>query len=511
MINQRSTNFTGKSPYSKFRFLNNRMTSFGSKRSISESLVFTIFWTLAVLFNSLQDGFSSKIPILNISGSSSSSEIRKAWGQGDAGSLLEIAITWSNLDSLDEVTQYWIPRLWSPGMAIIEIPLIWLESVGVPLFWSLLSLTLMIWGCVTFLTWRYFSPLLGRFPTALVFLGLIYTWDFGYFLKDYIFYTEGVGYGFLIIGLILITIRVLNPSLLTRKSVVMAGLMVGISIWVRHTSDSGLTFLLFTVLLLNVGHKIKNSYAYERFKQKNIKKKFNFLEVSKRYEPKSVWLKDLTLFSAVAFLVTVPWRLISTFHFGGLAFAMSSASAGVPFSIWSTPESPSGMYWGGYGSNWACKIDQVNCVAVQSDIQNGIASESHLLFLAALSAIRNPLKYIDERFSFLFTHWIPNFSLEFTYQNLAALSFFFVFAFAFLIFFRLKDQRKYPILIIWGSFLLMNFVQLSIIHYESRYFIPVRLLSLGAFVGLFLIRSEDQIEENSTIDPRWIPKDGSVG
>ncbi len=483
----------------------------GSKRGIIESLIFSTLWTLVAIFNSLQNGLSSKIPVININRESSSSEIRKAWGLGDAGSLLEVAITWSRLDSLDEVTQYWIPRLWSPGIAIIEVPLIWLETAGVPLFWSLLSLTMLIWGSVTFLAWRYFSPILGRIPTALVLLGLIYSWDFGYLLRDYIFYTEGFGYGFLLIGLILLTIRMIDPHSLTRKYVVVAGLMVGLSIWVRHTSDSGLTFLLSTVLLLNIGHKIKNSYACERFKQKNSKKKFNFLEVSKEYEPKSLWLKDLTLFSAVAFLVTVPWRLISTFHFGGLAFAMSSASAGVPFAIWSTPESPSGMYWGGYGSNWACKIDFATCAAIQSDIQTGIASGSHLLLLAALSVIRNPLQYIDERFSFLFIHWIPNFSFEFTYQNLVALAFFFVFASSILIFFRIKDNRKYPILIIWGSFLLMNFVQLSIIHYESRYFIPVRLLTLGAFIGLYLIRSEIQIKEKSAFEPSGVSKNSSVG
>jgi hypothetical protein len=190
---------------------------------------------------------------------------------------------------------------------------------------------------------------------------------------------------------------------------------------------------------------------------------------------------------------------------------MSSASAGVPFAIWSTPESPSGMYWGGYGSNWACKIDQVTCAAVQSDIQSGIASGSHLLLLAAFSAIRNPLQYIDERFSFLFIHWIPNFSLEFTFQNLAALAFFFVFAWTLLIFFRLKDQRKYPIVVIWGSFLIMNFIQLAIIHYESRYFIPVRLLTLGVFIGLFLIRREDKFKEKSTTNFSGVSKNGSVG
>lgn len=511
MSDLRSTKFDPRSPRSILKFLNKRMTVFGSKRSISESVVFTTFWTLVVFFSFLQNGFSSKIPVLNISSNSSSSEIRKAWGQGDAGSLLEVAITWAKLDPLDEVTQYWIPRLWAPGMAIIEVPLIWLERAGVPLFWSLLTLIMMIWGGVMFLAWRYFSPLLGRIPTAIALVGLIYTWDFGYLLRDYIFYTEGISYGFLLIGLILMTVRVTNPNCLTRRSVVVAGVMLGLSLWVRHTNDSGLTFFLAIVLLMNFAYKFKKSAELRTFKQRNSKKKVMIFMDSVKSNPKSIWLQDLSIFAVVAFLVTVPWRLISTFHFGGFRFAMSSASGGVPFGIWSTPDSPSGQYWGVYGSNWACKIDQVTCAALQSDIQSGIASGSHLLLLAALSAIQNPLQYIDERLSFLFIHWIPNFSLEFTYQNLAALAFFFVFASTLLIFFRLKDQRKYPIVIIWGSFLIMNFIQLSIIHYESRYFIPVRLLTLGVFIGLFLIRREGQFKEKSTTDPSGVSKNGSVG
>ncbi len=511
MSDPRSTKFDATSPRSILKFLNKRMNDFGSKRSISESLAFTTFWTLVFLFSSVHNGFSSKIPVLNISTNSNSSEIRKAWGQGDAGSLLEVAITWAKLDSLDEATQFWIPRLWAPGMSIIEVPLIWLERAGVPLFWSLLTLTMMIWGGVMFLAWRYFSPLLGRIPTVIALVGLIYTWDFGYLLRDYIFYTEGISYGLLLIGLILMTVRVTNPNCLTRRSVVFAGVMLGLSLWVRHTNDSGLAFLLIILLLMNFAYKFKKSADLRTFKRHNSKKKVMIFMDSVKSNPKSIWLQDLSIFAVVAFLVTVPWRLISTFHFGGFPFAMSSASGGVPFGIWSTPDSPSGQYWGVYGSNWACKIDQVTCAAVQSDIQSGIASGSHLLLLAALSVIQNPLQYIDERFSFLFTHWIPNFSVEFTYQNLAASTFFFVFAFIFLIFFRLKDQRKYPIIIIWGSFLLMNFVQLSIIHYESRYFIPVRLLTLGAFIGLYLIRSEDQIKEKSTIDPSGVSKNGSVG
>ncbi len=511
MLEWRSIKIKGRSLFIPLKLLNDRADSADSRRSIFESLAFSAVWIFAVCLNNWRNGFFSKIPIVGISADSSAAEIRKAWGPGDAGSLLEIAISWSELRSLDETTQFWIPRLWSPGMAIIEVPLIWLENAGLPLFWALFSLTAITWGSIVFLVWRYFSPGIGRIPTAFVLIALIHSWDFGYILKNYIFYTEGIGYGLLLIGLILVTIRVINPHCLSQKHVALAGAMVGISIWVRHTSDSGLTLALVLILLLSFIHKIKTMAALKTYKRKNSRRKVKIFEESIKSDLKLIWLRDLTIFSLVAFLVTIPWRLISTFHFKGIPFAMSSSSGGVPYAIWSTPESGSGSYWGVYGSNWACKIDRVTCAIVQSDIESGTATGSDLFTLAAQSVIRNPIKYLEERFSFLFTHWIPNFSLNLSYQNIVALIFLFLFAFNFLIFFRLKDQKKYPILIIWGSFLLMNFAQLSIIHYESRYFIPVRLLTLGAFIGLFLIRNEGQTKVNSTINPRRVSKNGGVG
>ena len=261
---------------------------------------------------------------------------------------------------------------------------------------------------------------------------------------------------------------------------------------------------------MNLIHEFSKSAALKKFKEKNSKKKVIQFKESLKSEPKSIWLRDLTIFSVVALLVTVPWRLLSTFHFKGYPLSMSSASGGVPFGIWATPESPGGKYWGVYGSNWACKIDEITCAIVQSDIENGIASGSHLFQLAALSVIRNPLKYIDERLSFFFYHWIPSFSLNLSYQNLIALSFFFVFGLCFFIFFTSKDQKKYPILIIWGGFLLMNLVQLSIIHYESRYFIPTRLLCLGAFIGLYLVRTQHENTQNLTLNGRRVSKNCTI-
>ena len=98
-------------------------------RGIKESLVATLVWFAYTLFIALPDGLSSKISTINLENNASAHSIRVAWGPGDAGSLLDIALTWSKLKQLDPVTQYWVPHLWSPGISVIEVPLIWLEQL----------------------------------------------------------------------------------------------------------------------------------------------------------------------------------------------------------------------------------------------------------------------------------------------------------------------------------------------------------------------------------------------
>ena len=107
---------------------------------------------------------NAKIGTIGITTSSSASEIRQAWGAADSGSLLDVAITWSKFESLDETEQFWIVRFWSPGMAIIEVPLIWLEN-QIPIFWGLLVITTSIWIFIFYNCWgrgyslerRYFA------------------------------------------------------------------------------------------------------------------------------------------------------------------------------------------------------------------------------------------------------------------------------------------------------------------------------------------------------------------
>ena len=467
--------------------INGRGAYVYNARNWKESIFVASVWFFIALYHALPDGASTKIPVLNLENTASVEKIRKGWGQGDAGSLLDIAITWANFNKLDPVTQYWIPHLWAPGLSILEVPLIWISRIGIPIFWSLLILTLALWSFLFSLIWRHFSQFTGRIPLVIISIGLLWSWDFTYLLKDYIFYTEGIGFSFLLIGLVLLTIKVISPYPMSNRYIYISGILIGFSIWIRHTNESGLN-LLFALMCGGyfISTRGAKSRSAQRRKKKKSTKKLRLLQEEKNN------YRDVLRFgvfsSGIALLVTLPWRLISTFHFQGAPFLMSSASGSVPSTIWSLPNSPSGLYWGPYGSNWACKIDLETCNQVQSGIVDGTMSHEHLLLLAFKSILENPISYIQERSHFLWVNWIPNFSLDFSYQNIVALIFMLLSLYCLYLCLIVKDKRKYGLIVIWGAFLIMNLAQLAIIHYESRYFIPVRLFILGLLLSLLSLK-----------------------
>ena len=175
-----------------------------------ESILITLVFTLFLLRKALPEGLASHIGIINIENSSTAKSIREAWGLGDSGSLLEAALTWANFQQLDPTTQYWIVRLWSPGFAILEIPLIWLEKAEIPIFWSLLVVTTCLWVVLIFLLWSKIAPIVGRYIILIILIIFIFSWDFEYFFRNGIFYTEGISIATLILGLFIITWSIIH-------------------------------------------------------------------------------------------------------------------------------------------------------------------------------------------------------------------------------------------------------------------------------------------------------------
>lgn len=436
-----------------------------------ESILISVLSAILIFRLAIPAGFGSLIQGINLNTSSKASAIRNAWGLGDSGSLLEAALTWSNLQQLDPTTQYWIVRVWSPGLAIIEVPLIWLEKLGIPIFWSLLILTASLWMGIIYFVWWKIAPIVGRKKVFFILFLLLFSWDFKYFFGSGLFYTEGISIATLILGLILMTWSTVQSSEFKTKTAIISGFLVGISVWVRHVNDNGLLliFLSFSVLYLLT----RNPNRFIRIRQTRS----NLLRT-----------RFLLIFSITSLVVTIPWRILAHFVYGGAAFLMSSASYLIGPGLWAKPGSGTAQYWGGFGMNWACKIDIQTCLSLP-DENNGMVERGRLILLAVRAAIQNPWGYINDRGNALMNNWVPGFNeIDSPYDFIGVFYLLLILAIIYL-FITIRSNKKYLVALIWVPFLFAQTLQLLIIHYESRYFILVRVLLLGIFLSLLLVRS----------------------
>ena len=426
----------------------------------------------------MPEGFRSPIGVINLGNSSTAKAIREGWGLGDSGSLLEVALMWANFQQLDPTTQFWIVRVWSPGLAIVEIPLIWLEKVGIPIFWSLLAVTTCLWMALVFLLWSKVAPMVGRHIILIILAIFLLSWDSEYFFRSGLFYTEGISIATLMLGLAIASWSVIRPDQIKTKFAISGGFLVGISIWIRHVNDNGFLLML-----------IGTSFFYFILRKPN-----RFINI-KKTRSKLLESKFLLIFTVIALAVTFPWRLLVYFVFNSAPFLMSSASYLVGPGLWAKPGSGIAQYWGGFGMNWACKIDIQTCLALP-DETNGIVGRGRLILLAVRAAFQNPFEYFNERWSSLMLHWIPGFKNLDSLYDLIGVTYLPLTIGIFYLFIRIATTKKYLIALIWFPFLSAQIAQLLIIHYESRYFITVRFLLLGLFVNLLLLR---RLERNNLI------------
>lgn len=453
------------------------MKPLGLKRIISlyssKGFPLTVYVSL-LLYIVFPNGPKTLMGVTNLPLNASPEEIRKAWGPGDAGSLLEVAISWSKLEQLDPVTQFWIVHLWAPGLAILEVPLIWISNIfKVPLFWSLTLLTISAVIGVSLVFKSIARSSLEKFVIGIIAVVLLLSWDITYILRDGVFYTEGIGYSLLLSGLGMMSLNIVRTGTRSIKQMVLSGVLIGTSIWIRHVSDNSLILLTFlasiTFLILYIRH---------RKKLKSVSKSRKKMKVQN--PTKSV--KIILATSLIAIAVTIPWRIVSQTVFDGAPLVMSSASAGVGEGLWIDEKRDPDYYWIPYNMNWACNIDQIKCNLI-NNLSTTLPNNEKTIE-AIKSAIKNPVGYFLERGDFLVQAWVPGFNstASIIWKMTAVIPILMSFLIVFFLI-RIRDKKKWYLLLVWLPFIVLLIGQLLIIHFESRYFIPLRLLTVGLFIS----------------------------
>ena len=449
-------------------------TLYGSVTSRIENICVSLVWLFSLARIALPQGLDTTIGSTGLPTVSKSELIRKTFGAGDAGSLLDVALTWSKLTSLNQETQSWIVRIWSPGMPIFEVPMIWLEKLGLPIFWSFISGLLLLWTLGFYLLWKHFVPLVGRIPIIIIALALLLSWDFRYLFRGGIFYTEGFSIIFLLFFLFTTCLKLIhkNKSSQTRVAI-FAGFSLGISTWIRHNVD---LYLVLMTLTFSVIYCLHSKAFVKNYQQSSwivsIVNRINKL-ITKGES------KFLATVFFTAFIVTLPWRVIAFTIYSGTAGAMSSAMKLFGGYIWAPSESEVGAYWESYGSNWACKIDSASCKEISTSMP-GVFSENQLLVKGVWAAITNPIEYLQTRGFYFWKNWIPNFLTEITLESFTAIIL--LVLPIFLIWLTLFRKIDFLLVFLVGGLVLSIVLQLLLVHFESRYFIPLRLVFASFFI-----------------------------
>lgn len=427
---------------------------------VDRVFVFITVWTFCILRQVFPNGWSTRQSIHNLPLSATPETIRIAWGQGDAGSLLDAALTWAQFKDLNPSSQYWIVHLWTPGMPILEVPLIWLARIGIPIFYTLTALTTFLWSYAIYLIMKSIKSYKTFYLFAFLFIMWANSWDSQYIFRDSIYYTEGISLGLITLGF---------GVLIRYHNYYLVGILLGLSLMVRHVNDLGITLLLYFVILKTIKYQMGKIgiSSKQRVKYKR-----------QSYVKFITDIKFVLITFIFSFMVTSPWRLIlSPLHYGGYFFALSTASSSTPASIWAKE----GGYWEDYDVNWACKLDPQKCISFYHSGDSLVASKTRLLIEAFKSVITNPIGYFQERLPYIWRHWAgDNFQAQLTLQRFITYLFLIISIYA--IYLTVRNFIKFSGLslaeILISSLIMGQILTLAIIHFESRYFIPLRLYAL---------------------------------
>jgi hypothetical protein len=452
---------------------------------LSIRLIFNLFlFTYVSIKTSFPDLGDTKLAFLNISFDSDVGLIRKMYGMSDAGSYLDIAISLANFRNI-QPEQYFYIHTWSPGQSIVLALAILTSKFTFPVYVIIFLVNYMIWFfIITFLTKKLSSQKQVIF-FYFFYLTFLFSSDFIYYFYTNMFHSEVVSNSLLFAALIFLSWLIKNQIQNWFKYAV-AGFVLGFSVLVRYTSETGLFLLilllsiwLFSQLLLTSRRKLRN-----KINQTNHMKVLRLTFIS----------------ILIALLTTVPWRILNFTLYDMNTVRLSNASSWTIYGVWALDDSPEAQYWSVFGSNWACKIDPVKCESLNSLGLKSLTPET-IGKEALKSVLKNPSSYVVERFKYMKIYYFGDSQFDIgQYQKYFSLLALLSGAYLLILLFNKKywNYENFIISLIWTCFILNQFLMYSITHYEYRYFIIFKFLIFGFIFSLNLhVKNGSKISERT--------------
>ncbi len=389
-------------------------------------------------------------------------QARNVLGGLDAGSYLAGGLSFQD-NSFRLAENNFIWQLWPPGM---------------PIFWFVMSkifgadssplLISAVMSSALLATWvasLWFFSIKSRFKIfsriILVFI-LLSSLTQGWLLDQGIMYAEGFYIFFTVLALIIIA----NNPILNTKLLISVGALIGIAAYFRAVGFTVIIFLIFLSLIAAV-----IGFIGYFLKLKTINK----LQLSGKS-------KSLGIITMTAYLTTLPWVFFrETWLSTGLTKWVITGDK-VWQGVWATDKQLKDSGWGITTGvdNWACHIDKLRCQEIQ---KNTFTDKQY--FLETLKTIfTNPLDFINLRANDLWHYWElngrwlypPQNKIPAAYGTLEGLTYLLIFGAAMILLLRSFGKLTVLVFVELGI-ILGSTAPLIVFHLESRYFIPVKIVT----------------------------------
>jgi hypothetical protein len=448
----------------------NHLSGFGS--TIAVFLIVFIFAMLRckIAFNLGQYGVTTDMNFI---------EARNVLGGLDAGSYLQGALSIYQ-GSFREGVNDFIWQLWPPGVPIVgflAIKIFGTNSNPLQISAVLSSVLLATWVAGLW----YFSikskiKIMVRLLLAFLLISSVIQ---GWILDQGIMYAEGFYIFFTVFALILIA----HNSFLNTKVLVSAGILLGLAAYFRAI---GFTVIVFLIILSGITWMVAVSGGMLKSKK---------IETRKLFENS----KAAGIVSLSAYLTTLPWSL---FRESWLAIKPTKwvvTGDRVWQGVWSNDKQLNDSGWAiTIGTdNWACHLDKIKCQV----LQNGNHSENYYFLETMKTVIMHPIEFVSMRVNDLWNYWELNGRWLYPPQNKIPAAYGTIEGSIFLVivgvavFLLLQGFKKLTVLVLVEiAVILGSTAPLIVFHLESRYFIPIKIVT----VVIVILNSTKLLEVSQT-------------
>ena len=443
-------------------------------RRITNHLLVFAFYAITIFFVTFPDlsNLQSQLGVYNLTLGTTISEMIEIIKQGDQASYGRVALDIYNHGTVTKAS-VWALHFWPPVLPLLESLLLRLFGINHPFILSVALITICIWSIVLMLLYSILRTTINRYLALLLPLSVLAFDDFmPYGFRTGVLTTDSISCAFFCCSfLVIINAKSHRKKLLMS---IVSGLLMACAALTRVTYEFVGNFLLIgsmLALFVKVARLIKAKTMCPGNLKIIIRSQVGYILIA------------ATVFS----IALIPYKL----HYKSLTgeYALTAKSSYIWMLQWMTDQElvEIGAGWVSAGlGGMACRVEpdlckSINALASSKKPDFNRARKYHEYRTLALKAFFfNPYKWMKIKLSRFHLYWFSNTSIPSNvFKGLAniALLFFSMFILTIQLL-RFVNYKAIVMSYYYLAFLGGCLLPLFIIHYEARYFYPIKMVGI---------------------------------